>query len=229
MQPGDTITPGGTPTKTPEVPEVQQAEAVQVPAPATRVESEPAPTVDPTPQTEAPKPSDNQWQPEEDTSPAHKPAPAQYEPVNWTASEYIAHEKNANWYLLLGVAVLGFSAAVFFLTKELVSSVVIVIMGTAFGAFAARKPQELDYSLDNTALHIGPRSYTYAQFKSFTMIDEGATHSITLMPLQRFMPPLSVYYAPEDEDKISTALSSYLPYEDRKQDFVDKFMRKVRF
>ena len=102
-------------------------------------------------------------------------------------------------------------------------------MGAAFGAFAARKPQELKYRLDNSALHVGDRSYLYSQFKSFTVIEEGLIHSIMLMPLQRFMPPLSVYYAPEDEDKISEALSSYLPYEDRKQDFIDKLMRKVRF
>lgn len=230
MQPGDTINPGGRPTETPEAVEVQPIEAVPAPAPIAPAESEPTPTVEPAPLAEAPKASDNQWQlDEEDTTPAGRPAPPQYEPVNWTASEYIAHEKNVSWYLLLGVAVLGFSVVVFLLTKELVSSVVIVIMGTAFGAFAARKPQELNYSLDNTALHVGPRSYTYAQFKSFTMIDEGAIHSIMLMPLQRFMPPLSVYYAPEDEDKISKALSSYLPYEDRKQDYVDRIMRKVRF
>jgi len=153
----------------------------------------------------------------------------QHDPVSWTASEYIAHEKSAGWYAMLGLVIAAATALVYLVTREVVSSAVIAIMGMAFGAFAARKPQELDYVLDNKALHIGPRSYTYDHFKSFTVIEEGVLHSIMLMPLQRFMPPLSVYYDPGDETKIVEALQSYLPYMDRKQDYIDKFMRKVRF
>ena len=227
MQPGDTITPG---TKPPEPPDNQPPAEVPETLPA---EQTPAPAVESVEPPETPKEPDapeSQWQFNNEESPApENSAPMQHDPVNWTASEYIAHEKSAGWYMLLALAVVAFAAAVYFVTKELVSSVVIVIMGAAFGAFAARKPQELEYSLDNSALHVGGRSYSYAQFKSFTIVDEGPIHSIMLMPLQRFMPPLSVYYGPEDEDKIANALSSYLPYEDRKQDYIDKFMRKVRF
>src|SRR5690606_8954315 len=176
---------------------------------------------------ETPEPA-SQWQFTGDEAEVSGPsAPAPQEPIRWTASEYVAHEKGVGWYILLGLAIVAFAAVVYVVTGELLSSVVIVVMGIAFGAFAARQPQELDYALDNTALHVGNRSYGYAQFKSFTIIDEGAIRSIMLMPLQRFMPPLNVYYAPEDEDKIATALSGYLPYEDRKQDVVDRFMRKV--
>jgi hypothetical protein len=190
---------------------------------------QPQDTVEPE-QTQPPAEPDSQWQFRDEESADSQPAaPAQHDPVEWTASEYIAHDKGLGWYVLLGLAIVAFALVVYLVTDEMISSVVIVVMGLAFGAFAARQPRELHYSLDNNALHVGERSYGYGQFKSFTIVDEGPIHSIMLMPLQRFMPPLSVYYAPEDEDKIANALSSYLPYEDRKQDVVDRIMRKVRF
>jgi hypothetical protein len=225
MQPGEVIGPGGQPPEEPKQPISE--ESVQVsnePAPDTSTD---APMLEQDQQSEEPA---SQWQFRDEGSPESQPTvPERHDPVEWTASEYIAHEKGLSWYVLLGLAIVAFAAIVYGVTGELISSVVIVVMGIAFGAFAARQPQELNYSLDNDALHVGGRSYGYSQFKSFTIVDEGPIHSIMLMPLQRFMPPLSVYYAPEDEDKIANALSSYLPYEDRKQDVVDRIMRKVRF
>lgn len=218
MQPGEVVGPGGRPPEQPEKP----AEEGALNAPVSQASAD-----------EAPKPVEepsSQWQFRDEESDEVAASPqSSHETVEWTASEYVAHEKSPGWYLLLSLAVLGFAAAVYFITDELVSSIVIIIMGIAFGAFAARQPQELHYTLDNTALHVGNRSYGYGQFKSFTIVDEGPIHSIMLTPLQRFMPPLSVYFAPEDEDKIADALSSYLPYEERRQDIVDRIMRKVRF
>lgn len=222
MQPGEVIGPGG---QLPEEPEKPEDRSTQDNEPA--AQSSPEPSVS---ETDNPQEPSGGWEfTDEEESVAGAPPPVQHDTVIWTASEYISHEKNASWYLVLGVAVVLAAAATYLLTQELVSSVVIVIMGAAFGAFAARKPQELSYVLDNTALRVGPRAYPYAQFKSFTVLEEGPIHSIMLMPLQRFMPPLSIYYDPSDEDKIAEALSSYLPYEDRKQDMVDRLMRKVRF
>lgn len=217
MQPGETIQPGGVSPEEPKQPEViQDVPAQEVSAPAQTLPQEPP----------------SQWQFSDDGQTEQTQssgASGAHATVTWTASEYVAHEKTISWYLALSAATILFAALIYFLTKELLSPVVILVMGLAFGAFAARQPEELTYVLDGSALHVGQKSFPYAQFKSFTIIEEGAIHSIVLMPMQRFMPPLSVYFDPADEDKIADALSSYLPYEDRKQDYIDRLMRKVRF
>lgn len=218
MQPGETIQPGGVPSSE----EPKQPEA----APDTSVPEAVAPA-----EVKSAEP-ESQWQfsgDDQSEGAAAPSLPAPHETVTWTASEYVSHEKNAGWYFALLGVVIVCAAIVYVLTRELLSPVVILIMGAAFGAFAARKPEELTYVLDNSALRIGQKTYPYAQFKSFTILEEGPIHSIMLMPMQRFMPPLSVYFDPTDEEKIADALQSYLPYEDRKQDYIDKLMRKVRF
>lgn len=224
MQPGQTITPGSEQPETPSEPQLQQSNPsneTDIAVPETGAEQ-----VESIAEKQAP---DAPWKFNNEEQPTTEPVLPQHDPVSWTASEYIAHEKGPSWYMILGIGVIVFAGAVYLMTGELISSIVIVIMGAAFGAFATRQPQELDYVLDNTGLKVGSRTYSYAQFKSFNIVEEGPIRSITLMPLQRFMPPLSVYFAPEDEDKIATALSGHIPYEERKQDAVDRLMRKVRF
>jgi hypothetical protein len=49
------------------------------------------------------------------------------------------------------------------------------------------------------------------------------------MPLQRFMPPISVYYEPKDEAEILGVIGAYLPNEELRNDYVERLMRKIRF
>ena len=71
--------------------------------------------------------------------------------------------------------------------------------------------------------------YDYGQFRSFAVVPEGTFQSITLMPLKRFMPMLTVYYSPEDEQKITDLLANQLPLENRGRDTLDRFLHHIRF
>jgi hypothetical protein len=106
--------------------------------------------------------------------------------------------------------------------------VVVAVVGV-LAVVASRPPRTLSYKLDNYGVHIGQKSFPYANFKSFSVIDEGAISAINLLPLKRFLPPISVYYDPKDEDKIAAIISDYLPFEEHKEDLVDQLVRKIRF
>jgi hypothetical protein len=149
--------------------------------------------------------------------------------VSWTASEYIAHPKGPTWFIGYGLALAALGTIIFLITGDKIAPIMIGIMGILFGIFAGRQPQTLSYTLDHHGVQLGPKLYTFESFKSFSVIPEGATRSILLMPLRRFMPAVSFHYAPEDEDKIINILGSYLPHEDRQPDLIDQLMRKIRF
>ncbi len=61
------------------------------------------------------------------------------------------------------------------------------------------------------------------------MVPEGAFSSVVFMPLKRFAPPRTIYYAPEDEDRIVGLLVNRLPLEEHRADAVDGLMRRIRF
>lgn len=234
MQPGDTITPGAQP------PEPQnQQQPFQAPAPP--VPEQPAQA----PLPPAPEPpqavqqvhmdtgvdSQPAWQFNngEENYAAQEPALSPTATVSWTASEYVAHDKNAGWYVLVMLAAAAVAGIVYLVTRDLVSPVVVMILGGAFAVFGARQPQVLEYAISNTGVHIGQKQYPYGLFRTFSIIEEDATRSILLMPLQRFNLPISVYYDPADEQQIVEALAAHLPHEDRAVGPIDNFMRKIRF
>lgn len=149
--------------------------------------------------------------------------------VSWTASEFIAHEKGVGWYLALVLATAMLATLIYLLTKDKISSGVVILAAIIFGAYAARKPRTLEYRLDDSGLTIAGKFYDYSQFRSFVVIQEGAFPSITFMPLKRFMPSLTVYYSPQDEQKITDLLADQLPIENRGHDPLDRFLHRIRF
>jgi len=221
MQPGGVITPGASPSDP-----QQPAEPVQ-PAPQPVAAQPPAPEL----QAEPPVQPDTGWQFTAAESDYNVPAPLPQlrAVINWTASEYVAHDKNMGWYALVVLVSGVVAAVVYFITRDFVSTGVMIVLGLAFAAFGARKPQVLEYSIDAVGIQIGPKHYPFTMFRTFSLLEEDAVHSILLMPLQRFNLPITVYYDPANEDGIIEALSIHLPHEDRRLSPIDNLMRKIRF
>jgi hypothetical protein len=150
--------------------------------------------------------------------------------ITWSASEFIANDKNPSWYLVLGVGTVVAAVLAYFITgHDVVVAVVMIIVGIIFGVTASHQPRVLDYSIENHGMRIGAKYYPYELFKSFSIIDGGGPSSIVMNPLKRFMVPLTVYYPPEQAESVTQALSTYLPHENRSLDAVESLMRKVRF
>ena len=149
--------------------------------------------------------------------------------VSWTASEFIDHEKSSGWFVSLA-AFTGLAVVVTYLiSKDWITVVAILVAACLFGVTAKRRPRTLQYDLDSTGVRIGGKPYAYADFKSYSVIEEGAFNSIQLMPLKRFLPPISLYFPPEQEEQIVDLLADYLPHEDRDHDPIDRLMKRMHF
>ena len=129
--------------------------------------------------------------------------------------------------MLLVIAALG--GVMYLVSKDYFAIATIVIIGLVVGFVAGRKPQQVAYELSASGLRVGPKLYPHGIFKSFAIVMDGALNSILLVPVKRFMPPVSVYYAAADEEKIVDILGNYLPYEDRGLDAIDRLTRRLHF
>ncbi|MEO6513589.1 MAG: hypothetical protein ABIR37_02765 [Candidatus Saccharimonadales bacterium] len=228
VQPGQTITPGGvTPAATPEAlppASVTPQPAPQPPLPAP--ETAEVPVQDITTQPQPVFATSNS----PDTAPEQAAAQEAYgAPVSWTASEFIAHDKSPNWYVILFGGAVIVAGANWLIFKDILSSVVIIAAVLILAAYSKRQPRELQYVIGDEGIEIGPKHYAYGHFRSFSIIDDGAFSSIELMPLKRFSPPISIYYDPADEDAIAEALTPHLPYQPVQPDPIDKLIRRIRF
>lgn len=187
-----------------------------------------------------PRPDDSSWQYVSASQEQQRYAAGDMQPVptdpivdtediSWTASEFIAHHKGPGWYSLMALIAVVLMVLVYVITRDLISEAVIVLLIILFAASASRKPRVLQYRLDRRGLTIGDRFYPYAMFKSFSLVQEGAFTSISLLPLKRLMLPINIYYEPKDESRIIEVISAYLPFERRNKDALDRFAHLIRF
>ena len=220
MKPGETITPGAQtePSKKKEIDQESK----------TKPQSRPA---NPPPEDKSKgQAASTTWEYDaNETEPDETASTSYVQPISWTASEYIAHSKGVGWYVLVFLVILGLAGIVYLVTDGLVSPIVIVIIGIAFTAFAGRPPQTLEYSVDGTGIHIGPRTYPYGRFRSFAILDDESVPTIMLIPLRRFDLPINLHFDAADADKIIDILGSHLPGEERNAPPVDRLMSKIHF
>jgi len=149
--------------------------------------------------------------------------------ISWTASEFIDHQKSASWYISVLACGLVLAGLLFLITKDKITSGVVVFVTVLFAYYATRKPKRISYRLSDGILDVGEKQFDLGLYRSYFLIPEGAFSSLTFLPLKRFALPLTVYYDPADEIKITDILNSYLPMEHKKHDAVDNFMRRIRF
>jgi hypothetical protein len=230
QQPGQTITPTKS---TPPAPSDASQRPPEPPAPEPPAEpaEPPQPASPPEPETPDEQPFKRQQpavsQPEPDVSDTTDTKRTQT--VTWTASEFIAHAKSIGWYTSLVIAAIAIAAVVLFITKDVVSVGVVIIGAILLGIYGGHQPRQLEYQLNANGLNIGQKHLGYNQFRSFSVIPEDAFDSIVFMPLKRFAVPTTIYFAPEDKDKIVSMLADRLPFEERGHDAIDRLMQRIRF
>jgi hypothetical protein len=226
FKPGETVSPRGQTAPQPPAP----ASPAPAPGPSRIEQTQPAEPATAVPPTLEPQ----------QTMPAEAPeinennqAPADYadfdEGLSWTASEFIAHDKTAGWHVgLIVVAVLA-AGLLWFITRDLVTAIVVIVAGGVISLYGARRPGEQQYQLDNHGLSIGSRQFSFSDFRAFSVVPEGAFASIALLPTKRFAPMTTLYFDPADADKILEILGNHLPAQPMKIDAIDSLMRKIRF
>lgn len=155
--------------------------------------------------------------------------PDSSEPVRWVADEYINNEKNSTWFVVFAVVVLAFIALDVFLIKSYTFSILVIVMAVAIIVMSRRPPRQVDYTLSGRqGLYIGERLYHFNEFKAFSVIEDRGQHSIMLIPIKRLSPGLIFYFPNDVAEEIVDIFGARLPMENRKLDFIDILVQKLR-
>ena len=167
-------------------------------------------------------------------APGDSPTPTEQIPeeinpdsITWTASEFVDNAKNFGWYFMFVIAILIICALVYVFTHSIFSSIVILVLGLALCFMAGRRPKELDYGLDDQGIIINSVDYPFSEFKSYTLISEGGLDHIALISVKRFIPNKTIYFEPQDRDRIISLLGEFLPLEPASKDPIDGFMKRI--
>ena len=149
--------------------------------------------------------------------------------ISWTASEFISHEKSGGWYILLAVAAVVIGGLIYLITRDKVAVAVVFFAAGVLAFYASNKPRQLDYAMDQKGITVGKKFHAYEEFKSYSIVPEGAFSSILLIPHKRFGMSLSIFYPPEGEEAITELFNQRLPLEEHSHDPIDRLLRNIRF
>ena len=225
MQPGAVIGPNGVqstiPQQAPQAQPLQPVVSATIPDTTPPIEAQSQPSVNQvTGQPEQPQPLFMN-----DTQPSQV-AEGSYA---WTAAEFVAHHKTPQWFVAFAAVCFIIIAAVFFITKDVTAVLALIVGAVAVGIFAGRAPRDQQFQIDDEGFSIGQRRFSFAQFKSFSVIHEGALSSVQFLPLKRFAPYTTIYFGPNDEDQVLDRVEDALPYVEHAGDAIDRLLRRVRF
>jgi hypothetical protein len=118
---------------------------------------------------------------------------------------------------------------VFLVSRDILASIVVLLASTTISVYAGRKPSINRYVVNENGIQIQDKQYLYRDFKSFSVVEEGAIDSVWLKPIKKFSPVVVMYFSPEDEQKIIDVIANFLPHEERELDAIDRLSKKIRF
>lgn len=149
-------------------------------------------------------------------------------PFSWDASEYVHIDKGSSWLMgLMGVVLVLAGIAIWL--HEWTFAILVVVMGIAMGVFAFRPPRVLHYTLTEQGVHIGDKLYPYKDYRAFGVLEDGAFYTMEFIPVKRFAPALSIYFAEDDGEDIVDIVGEHLPMEKVELDLIDSIMHRLRF
>lgn len=149
--------------------------------------------------------------------------------LTWTAAEYVHHEKDSAWYGAFTLGAIVLTAAIFFFTKDIISTAVVALAVGSLAFISARKPRQETYTLEREYLHVGAKSYSLQDFKAFTVDEESPILNVTLLPLRRLLPAITVYVDELHEQDVLDYFADFLPSEPHKIDAIDRILRRLHF
>ncbi len=110
--------------------------------------------------------------------------------LSWSAPEYEHKEQTLDWFWALGVVVVaGSITSVIF--KNYFFAIVLILGGILMAIFAIKKPETVNYEINEKGLKIRDRLYPYEAIKSF-WVRQGEQPHLFIQSQRLFMPIIQV-------------------------------------
>ena len=86
--------------------------------------------------------------------------------ISWSAPEYYFHEKNAEWYWVLGIITAALFLAAFILHNFLFA-VFAILAGFSLGLYGARRPRNIYHEINTGGISTGNKKINYEHIDHF--------------------------------------------------------------
>jgi hypothetical protein len=147
----------------------------------------------------------------------------------WKAPEFVYHKKTNKWYLYLALATIALIVGYLLIFKDIVTPILILLMAFIFGYYGSKKPKMIKYSAGPDGVSVDKKTFPLEALKSYSVQDYKDLSVVIIVPVKRFATLITMYYHPEDEDKVLGFIETVVPFDNRQEDLIDRFSRHIGF
>lgn len=149
--------------------------------------------------------------------------------ITWRTPEFTYHEKDAGWYwLVIAAAVIVTLSAAW--QRNFLFAVFVVIAAATLIAWARRQPQEIEFALTDTEIHIDTQRFPHKDFESFSLTATGgAWDRLSLQPKTKLRHYLILPIPHHQFDEIKKYCLNFWTEAEHPESLVEGFSRWLRF
>ncbi|MEK7113403.1 MAG: hypothetical protein AAB873_01095 [Patescibacteria group bacterium] len=126
--------------------------------------------------------------------------------ISWSALEYEEKERGNDWFWALGIIVVA-GATTSFIYENYFFGLFLVIGGLLLGFFATKKPDLIDYELNERGIKIKNQIFPYKEMKAFWIQYNGEKHPTLFIHSDRiFIPIVSIPLTGGFEEEVIIAM-----------------------
>lgn len=149
------------------------------------------------------------------------------EPIQWQAPEYVQERRSPWWFIGFWLVVAVLMALAAFAMKSISFAVLVPVMAAALMIYSHRPPRMISYVLSPKGLYINEKLHPLGEFRSFGVAQDESIPGLSLIPVRRFRPSLTVHFPVEAGEAIVDMLGSRIPMQEVKFDVFDRLTKSL--
>ncbi len=156
------------------------------------------------------------------------------EKLTWSALEYEDKERSRDWFWALGIIVITSSIAAIIFGDYFFAGL-LILSGLILGFFAIKKPEVINYELNDAGLKIQDRLYPYENIKAF-WVQVAVPSNPKIKPTlfihsqRAFMPVISMPIAENMAETIHAVFSAQnIPEQEMREHVSEKIVEVLGF
>lgn len=142
----------------------------------------------------------------------------------WTSVEFHYHAKNQFWPALVIIAAICVSAFALW-QQNLLFFIFILIAAMLMLVWGRRRPQHMQFAIDERGLWIGKKLHRHQYFTGFALYEK----TLQMHSKNRIRPTIDIIIPPEKTKEIRRRLLAFLPEVEYTESFLDALAHWLKF
>jgi hypothetical protein len=149
---------------------------------------------------------------------------------SWDTLQYEHREKSTDWYWALGILVV-LTAAIAFISKNLLFGFLILMGGFMIGIFANKKNDPITIEISSRGMIINNHVINFSDISAFWLYKNAVGIRKLIIKTNRNLSPIISLPIPDDmrAADLREFLLEYIPEQELKESFVDLLSEKIGF